>query len=192
MARFRSGTTRWLASLLFCFLWLPSANGKELKIEKFDAQIAVLPDSTVNVTESITVHFIGGPWHGLYREIPVEYITPQGMNYSLFLSISRITDGAGHELKYETSRVRHYRKLKIYVPDADNSTQTISIEYAVSDALRFFDDHDELYWNVTGDDWDVPIQAASARIILPEGTTNIRANVFTGAYRSRAQNADVD
>jgi 4-hydroxy-2-oxoglutarate aldolase len=62
----------------------------------------------------------------------------------------------------------------------------------VSDALRFFDDHDELYWNVTGDDWDVPIQAASARIILPEGTTNIRANVFTGAYSSRAQNADVE
>src|SRR6202035_5210676 len=48
------------------------------------------------------------------------------------------------------------------------------------------------YWNVTGDDWDVPFQSASARIILPEGTTNIRANVFTGAYRSRAQNADVD
>jgi uncharacterized membrane protein len=45
---------------------------------------------------------------------------------------------------------------------------------------------------VTGDEWDIPIQSASARIILPEGTTNIRANVFTGAYRSRAQNADVD
>ena len=45
---------------------------------------------------------------------------------------------------------------------------------------------------MTGDGWDIPIQSASARIILPEGTTNIRANVFTGAYRSRAQNAEIE
>src|SRR6059058_2471314 len=61
-----------------------------------------------------------------------------------------------------------------------------------SDALRFFEDHDELYWNVTGDEWDVPIQSASARIILPEAATNIRANVFTGAYQSTARDADVE
>ena len=32
---------------------------RELRIEHFDAQIAVLPDSSINVTETITVHFIG-------------------------------------------------------------------------------------------------------------------------------------
>src|SRR5229473_4013051 len=165
---------------------------RELRIENYQSETIVMPDGTIDVTETIQAHFVGGPWHGLYRTIPVEYVTPQGLNYSLFLDVKRITDGSGQALKYETSRERHYRKLKIYVPDADNSRQTISIEYVVSDALRFFEDHDELYWNVTGDEWDIPIQAASARIILPEGTTNIRANVFTGAYRSRAQNADVD
>src|SRR5256714_4282424 len=36
------------------------------------------------------------------------------------------------------------------------------------------------------------IQVASARVIIPEGTSNMRANAFTGAYRSRAQDADVD
>src|SRR5258706_15566544 len=114
------------------------------------------------------------------------------MNDTLCLDRKRVTDASGRTVKDESNRERHYRKLKIYVPDADNSTQTISIEYSVSDALKFFEDHDELYWNVTGDEGDIPIQSASARIILPEGTTNIRANVFTGAYRSRAQNADVD
>jgi uncharacterized membrane protein len=165
---------------------------KELRIEKFDAEILVSPNGSIDVTENIQVHFIGSPWHGLYRTIPVEYVTPQGLNYSLFLNVKSITDAAGNRLKFETSRVRHYRKLKIYVPNADNSTQTISIEYTVSDALRFFEDHDELYWNVTGDEWDVPIQSANARVILPEGTTNIRANVFTGAYRSTARDADVE
>jgi uncharacterized membrane protein len=183
------------AAILFSlFLFSPALalSTRELRIENFQSEVLVMADGTIDVTENIQAHFVGGPWHGLYRTIPVEYVTPQGLNYSLFLEVKRVTDGTGRALKYETSRVRHYRKLKIYVPDADNSTQTISIEYSVSDALRFFDDHDELYWNVTGDDWDVPIQAASARIILPERTTNIRANVFTGAYRSRAQNADAE
>src|SRR6266478_4063197 len=49
-----------------------------------------------------------------------------------FLDVKRVTDASGRTLKYESSRERHYRKLKIYVPDADNSTQTISIEYSVS------------------------------------------------------------
>jgi uncharacterized membrane protein len=181
-------------ALVFAFIF-PAAlafSTRELRIEKFQSETIVMPDGTINVTETIQAHFLGGPWHGLYRTIPVEYVTPQGLNYSLFLDVKRVADGSGRALKYETSRERHYRKLKIYIPDADNSTQKIAIEYSVSDALRFFEDHDELYWNVTGDEWDIPIQSASARIILPEGTTNIRANVFTGAYRSRAQNADVD
>ncbi len=191
MQRLLSSSARWLVPALLLFL-CSSTNAKELKIEKFDAQISVLPDSTVNVTESIIVHFIGGPWHGLYREIPVEYETPQAMNYSLFLSITRVTDGAGHDLKFDSSHDRHYRKLKIYVPNADDSVQTINIQYSVSDALRFFEDHDELYWNVTGDGWDVPVGDASATISLPVAAKNIRANVFTGVYRSRAHDATVE
>jgi uncharacterized membrane protein len=162
---------------------------RELKIEKFAAQINVLPDSSVDITETIDVHFIGGPWHGLYREIPVEYFTPQGMNYSLFLTVSRVTDASGHNLKYESSRDRHYRKLKIFIDNADNSFQTIHIQYTVSDALKFFEDHDEFYWNITGDAWDIPVGSASATISLPVEAKNIRANVFTGAYQSRAHDA---
>jgi uncharacterized membrane protein len=192
---------RSIAIRLFILIFVISAivfpgvsafSTRELRIENFHSETLVMPDGVIDVTETIQAHFIGGPWHGLYRTIPVEYVTPQGLNYTLFLDVKRVTDASGRALKYESSHERHYRKLKIYVPNADNTTQNISIQYSVSDALRFFDDHDELYWNVTGDEWDIPIQAASARIILPENTTNIRANVFTGAYRSRAQNADAE
>jgi uncharacterized membrane protein len=196
MMRVRCPTIRSLLLIVvisaFFFPAASALSTRELRIENFHSETIVMPDGSIDVTETVQAHFIGGPWHGLYRTIPVEYVTPQGLNYSLFLDVKRVADGNGRALKYESSRERHYRKLKIYVPDADNSTHNISIEYTVSDALRFFDDHDELYWNVTGDEWDIPIQSASARIILPEGTTNIRANVFTGAYRSRAQNADVE
>ena len=184
---FAAGLFLTLFSLFVC-----AAPAKELRIEKFSSEIVVAPNGSIDVTEVITVRFIGGPWHGLYRSIPVEYVTPQQLNYSLFLTVKNIADSDGNKLKFEANRERHYRKLKIFVPNADNSTHTISIEYTVSDALRFFEDHDELYWNITGDEWDVPIQRADARIILPEGTTNIRANVFTGSFRSTAHDADVE
>lgn len=182
--------------LAICLALLPACvfplTTRELRIEKFDAQITVLPSGTTMVTESISVNFMGGPWHGLYREIPVEYVTPQGLNYTLFLDVKSVTDGSSQPLKYETSRERHYLKLKIYVPNADNSRKTVVIQYSVADGIRYFDDHDELYWNVTGDEWDVPIQSASATVTLPVGTTNIRTNLFTGAYRSRGKDAEAE
>src|SRR5712671_5809605 len=102
----------------FIFPPISAYSSRELRIEKFQSETIVMADGTIDVTENIQAHFVGGPWHGLYRTIPVEYVTPQGLNYSLFLEVKRVTDGSGRTLKYETSRVRHYRKLKIYVPEA--------------------------------------------------------------------------
>jgi uncharacterized membrane protein YgcG len=189
--------------LLLCTFCAPqsfSIATRQLIIENFRAEVSVLPDSSVDVTETIQAHFYGPNWHGLYRTIPVEYVTPQGFNYTLFLSVKSITDSDGHALKYESSRQRHYRQFKIYFTNPkdphdtlpSNSVRTVSIHYTVSDALRFFEDHDEFYWNVTGDEWTVPIQSASARIVLPEGTSNIRANVYTGAYGAHAHDADAE
>jgi uncharacterized membrane protein YgcG len=162
---------------------------RELHVEQFDAQIAIDPDGSIEATEKIRARFVGA-WQGLYRTIPIEYRTPQGLNFTLWLDVLRVTDGSGAPLTYETSRERHYRKLKILLPDAVDATKTIVVTYRVRNALRFFEDHDELYWNVTGDQWDVPIDGASARIVLPAGVTGLRATEFTGAYGSRAHDAE--
>jgi uncharacterized membrane protein YgcG len=195
MMKRATNRSRFYVLVLLLFVFLPShllAQGKHLRILKFDSQITVTPDAKAAVTENITLQFQGGPWHGVYRTIPVEYVGPSGLNYSLFLDVKNITDGNGNKLKFESSRERQNRKLKIFIPDADNSTQTIIIDYVVSDALRFFDDYDEFYWNVTGDLWDIPIDAASAHIVLPSAASNIRANVFTGSFRSKGREATAE
>jgi hypothetical protein len=97
----------------------------------------------------------------------------------------------GSDLKIESSRTGHYQKFKIWVPGAEDATRTISFHYKAVNGLRFFEDHDELYWNITGDEWDVPIGAASATITLPEGAEGVRAIAFNGDYGSRAQEAVV-
>ncbi|HYL68203.1 MAG TPA: DUF2207 domain-containing protein [Candidatus Limnocylindria bacterium] len=166
----------------------PLAAAREYSVKDFNEQVTVNPDGTIEVTEIIDVRFVGA-YHGIYRTIPVEYDTPQHLNYSLLLEPLSITDDDAHPLKYEQTRQGRYLKFKITVPNAENATRTVILRYRILNALRFFEDHDELYWNVTGDEWDVPIESSSAHIELPAGTTGIRAVAYTGVFGSRAQDA---
>lgn len=176
--------------LLLLVVTSPLAAQRSLAIKRFDAAITVERGGTVDVTETITVEF-SGRWNGLYRTIPVKYRTPQGFSWTLRLEDIRATDQAGTPLRVEQSRERHYLKLKMWVPGAENATRTIVLHYRAANGLRFFEEHDELYWNITGDEWDVPIEAVSARIELPAEVTGVRTIAFDGAYGSTAQNAEV-
>ena len=65
------------------------------------------------------------------------------------------------------------------------------IRYRVGFGLRFLDDYDELYWNVTGDEGLVPIERASTRIQLPAEVTGTRGVAFIGGFGSQEQAAQV-
>ena len=163
---------------------------RSLAIERFDAAIAVRADGTVDVTETITAKFTGS-WNGIYRTVPVEYHTPQGFNWTLRLELLDAKGPDGQPLRVEGRRERHYLKYKIWVPGAEDATRTLVLRYRAGNGLRFFEDHDELYWNITGDEWDVPVGTASARIELPPGATGVRAVAFNGAYGATEQGAEV-
>ena len=160
-------------------------------VARFDATIRVQRDAGLDVTEAISVRFTGS-WNGIYRTIPVQYRTPQGLNWTLGLELADARDQDGRTLRVERSRERHYVKYKIWVPGAQNATRTVVLRYHATNGLRFFDDHDELYWNVTGDEWEVPIEAATARIELPAGAEGVRAIAFNGVYGSTAQDARIE
>jgi hypothetical protein len=183
---------RSVAAAVLTLAWtVPAAAQRSLVIQDFSADISVNVDGSIDVVETIQPRFTGR-WNGIYRKIPVEYRTPQGFNYTLRLDSVAVTDQAGRPLKYESSRERHYRKFKIWVPGAADATRTVVLHYTVHNALRFFDEHDELYWNVTGDEWEVPIETARARIHLPAGVAGLRAAAFTGGYGSQAAAAQVN
>jgi len=130
----------------------PAAAQRSLAIERFEAQIRVERDGAIQVTETITARFTGS-WNGIYRTIPVKYRTAQGFNWTLGLALESATDASGQPLRTEAARERHYVKYKIWIPGAQDATRTIVLRYRATNGLRFFEDHDELYWNVTGDEW---------------------------------------
>ena len=109
---------------------------------------------------------------------------------SSFLDITSITDENGAKLKYDSSTSGAYRDLKIYIPNAVNATRTVEIAYRVRNGTRYFDQYDEFYWNVTGNDWPVPIDHASASVHFPDAASgSLRAQAFTGVYGSTERDA---
>ena len=71
-----------------------------------------------------------------------------------------------------------------------DTTRTVEISYVVRNGIRYFEDHDEFYWNVTGNDWPVPIDHAEAHVYLPKKAAGtLRAQAFTGVYGSAQRDA---
>jgi uncharacterized membrane protein len=184
-----------LLSLLLGLLLIPSsasAQARNWRVADFKDTISIAADGTALVSEKITLVFVG-EWHGIHRTIPVEYPGAQGANYTLFLNVLSVADENGNKLKYDSSKSGAYRDLKIYIPDAVDTTRIVNIDYSVRNGVRFFDSYAEFYWNVTGNDWPVPIAHASAFVTLPENAAGgLRAQAFTGAYGSRQNEATAE
>jgi Predicted membrane protein (DUF2207) len=167
---------------------LPAA-AKSWRVSNFQDTITVNADGSALVNETITLKFVG-EWHGIHRTIPIEYPGPNGTNYQLFVTITSVTDENGGKLKYDSSTSGAFRDLKIYIPDAVDATRTVEIAYRVRNGTRFFDGYDEFYWNVTGNDWPVPVDHAAASVRFPASASeSLRAQAFTGVYGSTGHDA---
>ncbi|HET9183468.1 MAG TPA: DUF2207 domain-containing protein [Candidatus Angelobacter sp.] len=175
-----------MVPLLLLLLATAPAWARSYRVSQFNSTIHVQPDGSADIVEQITFVF-NGHFQGIYRNIPVEYPGPQGSNYSLFIRVNHISsDENGSALKFDKSRSRGFLRLKIYVPGASDSTRTVQIDYSVSDATKFFPQYSEFYWNVTGNDWLVPIESASTTVYFPENAAgNLRAQAFMGLYGSQ-------
>lgn len=184
-----NGFWRWVG-LVVLFSGPLAAQERSLAIQRFSSTIKVNRDASIEVAETIDARFTGS-WNGLYRTIPVEYRDARNFNWRIGVTLVSAADDQGQPLKTEVSRQGHFIKYKIWVPGATDAVKTVVLQYRATNALRFFPDHDELYWNVTGDEWDIPIESAAGTIILPDGAAGIRAVAFNGSYGATATDAQV-
>jgi hypothetical protein len=176
-----------------------SAQGRSLRLRKFDALLAVHSDGSLDVTEQLTIGFTG-QWNGINRDISLQHNTAQGRATRLAITIGYVTDETGQRLRVEEQSENNgrTRRLHIYIPGANNTDRQIIIRYRVANAIRFFFANssvgalDELYWNVTGNNWSMPIDSAHARVVLPEGVTPTRTAVYTGSLGSTSGDAKID
>ena len=160
------------------------ARAKEETIRSFNSNIIVHEDSSMTVTETIEVYAGNNQInHGIYRDFPTQYKDENGYNYNVGFQVKKILLDNDSVL-YSISNLLNGKRVKI--GDANSIVpigwHTYEITYTTNRQLGYFKDHDELYWNVTGNGWAFPIEKATAKVILPTGisTGQIQMEAFTG------------
>ena len=171
-----------------------SAFAQFFTIEKFHSDITIQPDASFTVTERVDVNF-SQPRHGIYRDIPVRYRDDLGHTIKTPTHVLSVTDESGKKRKAKTSKKGNI--VNIRIGDANRyvqGRQVYIITYRVENAVLFFSDHDELYWNVTGNDWKAPIEVASAHVKLavPTQSKHLWAAAYTGPFGSKGSAADYE
>lgn len=177
------------AFVLACFLFfgfsplisLAEVDDNAERIGAFDVEVAIGQSGEIEVTETIRYHFGTAERHGIYRDIPYEYAGKNGTKRSMPVEVESVMDVNGAALRFEESRTGGYLRVKIGDPDRlITGTKTYVIRYTVWDAISYFSDYDELYWNVTGNAWTVPIEESAVKIHLPEPVLGSRFVCYLG------------
>lgn len=131
--------------------------------------------------ETIAFEFHGSH-QSIFRTIPVRY-ERRGLDFTLRVDDVHVFDENVKPLRAEVSRVGRAIRVQAWVPGAQNATKTVIITYRVRRALIDVDGREELFWNVTGTDWDVPIKQVEAVVSSPPGIPldRVVSTAYTGA-----------
>jgi uncharacterized membrane protein YgcG len=181
---------RLLLLLLLALNAMASFAGE--RILHYHSDITVLLDGAMAVTETIQVRAEGQAIRrGIYRDFPTDYRDASGNHYRVAFDVLGVQRD-GREEFYHTERMKN--GVRVYIGQADHHLEpgdyTYTIHYRTDRQLGFFTDHDELYWNVTGNGWEFSIDHASARVHLPAGIERgeITCEAYTGASGVKGEN----
>lgn len=181
--------------VLFMVLTATVLTADTERISRYISSIHVHRDGSMTVNEEITVFAAGqNIKRGIYRDFPLYYKDRTGNNINVQFKILNIKKN-GRDEPYHTENLRN--GLRIYIGSKDvylkRDYYTYTISYRTNRQLGFFEKHDELYWNVTGNGWLFPIDYARCSIFLPDSISpeDIRANAFTGAMGETGDNYSI-
>ncbi len=172
--------------------------GASEAILDYRSVIAVQADGAVIVTETLRVRAEGQRIkRGIYRDFPTGYQDSLGRREQVSFEVLDVLRDGRPEPWHEQ---RGRKAVRVYIGRADKrlpaGEYTYTLRYRSGPQVRFFEDHDELYWNVTGNEWAFPIARVSASVALPAGVpvAAIHAEAYTGPRGAKGQDyrAEVD
>jgi len=180
-------------ALLLVFSCTHACAGAREYIEFFDSTITVEKSGMLDVRERIIVHAEHDQVkRGIFRELPLVYSDGAGLLKRISYELVECTLD-GNTIPVFTRYARNGVVFVVGNPDkfVDIGRHEFVVHYRLSNELGFFATHDELYFNVTGNGWRLPIDHVRARIELPyEGPQDkINLAAYTGAFGSKSHDA---
>ncbi len=151
-------------------------------IDKYDININVNENNTLDITETITAYF-NTPKHGIYRTIPLKN-TITRLDGTTTKNKAQITN-VSVDSKYSVSREKGDYKIKI---GSENQTltgeHTYVIKYTYNLGKDPMKDYDELYYNIIGTDWDTGIGNITFTITMPKDFDSSKLGFSSGSVGS--------
>ncbi|MFL6737128.1 MAG: DUF2207 domain-containing protein [Sphingomonas sp.] len=181
------------AAAVLLLALVPASARADERILRYQSDIQVQKDSSIQVAETIDVRaentLIN---HGIYRDFPTRYRGPNGTQFHVRFTFEGATLD-GNPVKASVGAAGNGVRIKLGNPNSYVSVgeHEYVIRYHATREIGRFANFDELYWNVTGNQWIFPIDEAEARIRLPEPVNFGQRHVYTGAKGATAQNAEV-
>jgi hypothetical protein len=162
--------------------WAAPATAQSERILNFKSVVVVHPDTSMTVTEDITVKANGRKAnYGIVRDFPTTYRDRQGNTVTVGFELEEVLRD-GDSVPYDTQPAANRVKIYIGKPGGPPGVYTYTIKYRVDRKLEFFKEFDELYWNVTGNLRTFPIDRAEVVVKLPPGAKILRSAAYTGYY----------
>lgn len=180
-----------LTALLGLYTAPAFADVNDFTITKFDSDQTLSkedPQGTLHIIETIDVVFTDNN-HGILRAIPEKY-----KSNPLKFTLNSVTSKSGAPTSVSTYSESGNIVLKIGDPNKTvTGQQSYTIDYTLTNVVTFYDNHDELYWDVNGDQWDQPTLNVSVRLHLPSGVTlsSDQPTCFAGVYGSLENNCEI-
>jgi hypothetical protein len=185
-----------MRKLLFTFLFLvilfftPASVFAE-KISSFDVKITAHKNGEMDIIEEIVYDFENLEKHGIYRFIPL--YSKVGDLYRIIEIKNVKVERDGNNENLEKSQDKE--KINFKIGDKDKTItgeHTYKISYTVQNGIGSnFPEHDEIYWNATGDEWMVSIEKASIQIETDFGISANDFICFTGETGSTEKNCKI-
>ena len=170
-----------IALVLLLGQFVTSAAAQE-RIRAFDVDLRIERDGTFLVTERIRYDFGSHARRGIFRDIPVRYGRGSAADYRIELEVESVRDAMDRDWPYKLLREGPNQRLRIGDPNRTiEGEHEYRITYRVARGTLWLEEHDEIYWNVTGNGWEIPIESAHARISIPASERDpLRVLCFTG------------
>lgn len=183
-------------NIVLCVLFLffvGQSFAQQEQINTFKSTIEVQADGKLKVSETISVYANGNQiQRGIYRALPFEYKTKLGRKFRIDYTIEKVLKDGIVE-NFHTKKENGF--LKIYIGNKDiflsNGNYTYTIIYSTDRQIGFYEDFDEIYWNVNGVEWNFEIKTMQAEVILPPTATIKQYTAYTGYFGENGKDFEV-
>ena len=153
------------------------------RIISYDVTIGVESSGDLAVTEVIDYDFGTAQRHGIFRNIPVRLHYDDRYDRVYPLTVRSVQGSPGTPAQFKVEDAGGDKRIRIGDPDKTVSGEhRYTIDYVVKGGLNGFAEHDELYWNAIGAEWDVPVEKATAHVVTPGPLTDVAC--FSGPVGS--------